>query len=254
MTWTRPAWCGRAGVPLVVAVVVLAGTAAVGAASVGGGGSQQQLTQEDRLYHYRSPLYRHARARRLASPPAREPEPPGDAGGMVGLLRQHTNASSSAKVNATRDEGGGGGNKGGGTVKEQEVRRRGKTRENVLLAASKTRSYNTFVDTSKAKSKRSPRVEKCAIEPPKVKRPGNGAVDDRVIDVAVIVPCNESHQYSRMKVLPVVELAVRYLQENGLRGPLQNYTINVRYRDSRLSSTYGPLAAVDLFFNNSAGK
>lgn len=254
MTWTRPAWCGRAGVALVVAAVVLAGTAAVGAASVGGGGSQQQLTQEDRLYHPHSPLYRHARARRLASPPTREPEPSGGAGEMVGLLRQLTNASTPAEVNTT-ESGGGAGKGGGNTVKPQEARRRGKTRENVLLSASKTRSYNTFIDTSRAnKSKRSPRMEKCAIEPPKVKRPGVVVADDRVIDVAVIVPCNESHQYSRMKVLPVVELAVRYLQENGLRGPLENYTINVRYRDSRLSSTYGPLAAVDLFFNNSAGE
>lgn len=239
---------------LVVAAVFLAGAAAVGAASVGGGGSQQQLTQEERLYHPRSPLYRHARARRLASPPTREPEPPGDAGAMVGRLQQLTNTSTSAVVNATA--GGGGGGKGGrNIIKPQEVRRRGKTRENVLLSASKTHSYNTFIDTSRVyKSKRSPRMEKCAIEPPKVKLPQNVAVDDHVIDVAVIVPCNESHQYSRMKVLPVVELAVRYLQENGLRGPLENYTINIRYRDSRLSSTYGPLAAVDLFFNNSAGE
>lgn len=238
---------------LVVAAVVLVGAAAVGAASVGGGGSQQQLMQEERLYHPHSPLYRHARARRLASPTTREPEPPGDAGAMVGRLQQLTNTSTSAVVNTTA--GGGGGGKGEvNTVKPQEVRRRGKTRENVLLSASKTRSYNTFVDTSRAnKSKRSPRMEKCAIEPPKFKKPKNVA-EDHVIDVAVIVPCNESHQYSRMKVLPVVELAVRYLQENGLRGPLENYTINVRYRDSRLSSTYGPLAAVDLFFNNSAGE
>lgn len=254
MTWTRPAWCRRAGMTLVVAAVVLAGVAAVGAASVGGGGSQQQLTQEERLYHPRSPLYRHARARRLASPPTREFEPSGDAGAMVGHLQQLTNTSNSAVVNTTA--GGGGGGKGGGNiVKPQEVRRRGKTRENVLLSASKTRSYNTFIDTSRVnKSKRSPRMEKCAVEPPILKLPQSVAVDDHVIDVAVIVPCNESHQYSRMKVLPVVELAVRYLQENGLRGPLENYTINIRYRDSRLSSTYGPLAAVDLFFNNSAGE
>ena len=87
-----------------------------------------------------------------------------------------------------------------------------------------------------------------------MKRPGGPTTEDHVIDVAVIVPCNESHQYSRMKVLPVVELAVRHLEENGLRGALENYTIKVWYRNSRLSSTYGPLAAVDLFFNNSAGK
>ncbi|XP_064111440.1 uncharacterized protein LOC135218929 [Macrobrachium nipponense] len=78
------------------------------------------------------------------------------------------------------------------------------------------------------------------------------AEEDRVIDVAVIVPCNASHQYSRVKVLPVVELAVRHVRETGLRGPLANYTINVRYRDSKTSSTDGPLAAVDLYFNKAA--
>lgn len=244
MTWAWPACCGRAGVVLVLAVAVLAGVA-VGA-SMGGGGTQQ-LTQDDRLHHPRSPLYRHARARRLASPPTRDSEPSGDGSGVVGFLRLHANASAPAgELNTTRG--------GGAKIEDpREARRRGKTRENVLLSTSKNRSSNTFIDTRKV-NKRSSRMEKCAIEPPKMKRPGNPTADDRVIDVAVIVPCNESHQYSRMKVLPVVDLAVRHLQENGLRGPLENYTIKVRYRDSRLSSTYGPLAAVDLFFNNSAGK
>ncbi|XP_063842137.1 uncharacterized protein LOC135089876 [Scylla paramamosain] len=243
MTWAWPVWCGRAGVVL-VATAVLAGVV-VGAASVGGSGIHQ-LTQDDTLHHPRSPWYRHARARRLASPPSRDSEPAGDTGEVVGFLR-HANASSpSGELNTTR----GGGAK---TEDRREARRRGKSRENVLLSAGEDRSYNTFIDGRKLR-KRSSRMEKCAIEPPKVKRPGDPDTDDRVIDVAVIVPCNESHQYSRMKVLPVVELAVRYLEENGLRGPLENYTIKVRYRDSRLSSTYGPLAAVDLFFNNSAGK
>ncbi|KAK8406870.1 hypothetical protein O3P69_007431 [Scylla paramamosain] len=241
MTWAWPVWCGRAGVVL-VATAVLAGVV-VGAASVGGSGIHQ-LTQDDTLHHPRSPWYRHARARRLASPPSRDSEPAGDTGEVVGFLR-HANASSpSGELNTTR----GGGAK---TEDRREARRRGKSRENVLLSAGEDRSYNTFIDGRKLR-KRSSRMEKCAIEPPKVKRPGDPDTDDRVIDVAVIVPCNESHQYSRMKVLPVVELAVRYLEENGLRGPLENYTIKVRYRDSRLSSTYGPLAAVDLFFNNSA--
>lgn len=245
MTWAGPAWCGRTGVVLVVAAAVLAGVG-VGAASVGGG-STQQLTQDDRLHHPRSPIYRHARARRLASPPTRDSEPPGDGSGVVGFLRLHANASSpAAALNTTR---------GGAAEIEapREARRRGKTGDNALLSTSKSRSHNTFLDARRL-GKRSSRMEKCAIEPPKMKRPGDPTTEDRVIDVAVIVPCNESHQYSRMKVLPVVELAVRYLQENGLRGALENYTIKVRYRDSRLSSTYGPLAAVDLFFNNSAGE
>ncbi|XP_066940085.1 atrial natriuretic peptide receptor 1 [Macrobrachium rosenbergii] len=76
--------------------------------------------------------------------------------------------------------------------------------------------------------------------------------NDYVIDVAVIVPCNASHQYSMVKVLPVVELAVRHVRETGLRGPLANYTIKVRYKDSKSSSTDGPLAAVDLYFKKEA--
>ena len=244
MTWAWPAWCGRVGVLLVLGAAVVAGVA-VGASE--GAGGTQQLTKDDTLHHQHSPWYRHARARRLASPPTRDSETTGDASGVVGFLRLHGNASTPAgELNTTR----GGGAK---TEDRREARRRGKTRENVLLATSETRSYNSFIDGRKVR-KRSSRMEKCAIDPPKVKGPGNPDTDERVIDVAVIVPCNESHQYSRMKVLPVVELAVRYLEENGLRGPLENYTIKVRYRDSRLSSTYGPLAAVDLFFNNSAGK
>ncbi|XP_068225060.1 atrial natriuretic peptide receptor 3-like, partial [Palaemon carinicauda] len=100
--------------------------------------------------------------------------------------------------------------------------------------------------------KRSPPSETCLAERASKLPNEDTTEEDHIIDFAVIVPCNASHQYSRVKVLPVVELAVRHLRETGLRGPLANYTIKVRYRDSKTSSTDGPLAAVDLYFNKFA--
>ncbi|XP_066977790.1 atrial natriuretic peptide receptor 1-like [Macrobrachium rosenbergii] len=118
--------------------------------------------------------------------------------------------------------------------------------------ATQVPSTELIPDPSLKSRKRSPPSETCLAEKASMLPDEDTTEEDHIIDFAVIVPCNASHQYSRIKVLPVVELAVRHLRETGLRGPLANYTIKVRYRDSKTSSTDGPLAAVDLYFNKFA--
>ena len=77
---------------------------------------------------------------------------------------------------------------------------------------------------------------------------------EKTINIAVLVPTNASEQYKFKRVMPAVKLGVKHLKETGLRGPLESWNIEVRHRDTQCSSTHGPLAAVDLHFNLTAGK
>lgn len=184
---------------------------------------------QDHDLHHRPAVYRHARARRVSTPEDREDS-------VVGLLMQHPNVTSKSSNTSV-------------TMETRLSENRPKISDEIQTSVN---SANVSSSSEKERRRSHP-TETCEAGTPLTKQ-RDASDDDKVIDVAVIVPCNASHQYSRVKVLPVVELAVRHLRETGLRGPLQNYTINVRYRDSRTSSTYGPLAAVDLYLNNSAGK
>lgn len=51
--------------------------------------------------------------------------------------------------------------------------------------------------------------------------------------------------------LPAMELAIRKLQQPG--GLLEDFTIFVEYRDTKSTSTYGSLAAYDLYTKQSPG-
>jgi hypothetical protein len=47
------------------------------------------------------------------------------------------------------------------------------------------------------------------------------------------------------KVLPAIELAAKKIVQDGQL--LANFKIEIDYKDTRCSSTYGPLAAFDLY-------
>lgn len=81
--------------------------------------------------------------------------------------------------------------------------------------------------------------------------------NDKTINIAVLVPDLAPEHFtpcSRDQVMPAVELAVKHLREKELRGPLLGWNISVHYRDTNCSSTFGPLAAVDLYFQSKAGE
>lgn len=226
---------------LVLVVVVWAVTLVVEAAP----GLHQKTQHQDsspkaldvRLHRHRLPAYRHARARRLATLTAVD-------------TQQFRNSSGSRSpslesgVNGTHEAGRG----------EWDKKRVVRSKDHVPAASVSpgASSTHTLLPQTLSNKRRTHPNETCAAKPPSYVKPGRAK--DRVIDVAVITPCNASHQYSKVKVMPVVMLAVRHVEETGLHGPLENYTIKVRHRDSQTSSTHGPLAAVDLYFNNSAGR
>ncbi|XP_042876056.1 uncharacterized protein LOC122255805 [Penaeus japonicus] len=188
----------------------------------------------------RPTLYRHALGRRLrsGSPEARA----ADQDAVLAMLLQNTNTS--AEESAEADE------------KPHRPRHSsspaGKAAFEQTVSVGSTMSKRSSTSPSPPPSPEA--ANKCVpVKSASAMSTGHGQ-PDQVIDIAVITPCNATNQFSRQRVMPVVELAVRHLRRTGLRGPLANYTINVRYRDSRSSSTYGPLAAVDLYFNNAAGE
>ncbi|KAJ8897717.1 hypothetical protein PR048_003067 [Dryococelus australis] len=72
-----------------------------------------------------------------------------------------------------------------------------------------------------------------------------------MVRLAVIAPEDPSHEQSLYRVLPAVELAVHKVTDP-VHGTLPNWDIRVDHRDSKCSSTYGPLAAFEFYNNKSA--
>lgn len=64
---------------------------------------------------------------------------------------------------------------------------------------------------------------------------------DRKIDVAVLL-----QRETAIKTLPVIYLAKRDIEEQGLKGPLQNWSLNIAYRDSKGSSEDAAFEAFQL--------
>lgn len=73
-----------------------------------------------------------------------------------------------------------------------------------------------------------------------------------VVRLAVIAPVDHDHEQSLNRVLPAVQLAVRKVADP-VTGYLPGWDILVDHRDSRCSSTFGPLAAFEFYINRSAG-
>ncbi|XP_035740705.1 atrial natriuretic peptide receptor 1-like isoform X2 [Vespa mandarinia] len=70
------------------------------------------------------------------------------------------------------------------------------------------------------------------------------------VKLAVIAPGDPHHEQSLPRVLPAVLLAVKAVSSS--KGPLPGWNIKVDHRDSRCSSTYGPLAAFEFYINQTA--
>lgn len=81
---------------------------------------------------------------------------------------------------------------------------------------------------------------------------GKNASRRGLVRLAVIAPADHEHEQSLYLVLPAVEVAVRKVSDNET-GYLPGWDIRVDHRDSRCSSTYGPLAAFEFYINKSAG-
>lgn len=84
--------------------------------------------------------------------------------------------------------------------------------------------------------------------------PATNNSSNEVFDLhfGVLLPANPGKkECSFMEALPAMELAIRKLQQPG--GLFEKYNIFVEYRDTKSSSTYCSLAAVDLYTKQSPG-
>lgn len=71
------------------------------------------------------------------------------------------------------------------------------------------------------------------------------------LQIAVLAPQDKSKQYSLQTILPPVTMAV---SSERVRQLLPNWKIEVHHRDTKCSSTIGPLAAVEFYNNKTAGQ
>ncbi|XP_023227113.1 atrial natriuretic peptide receptor 3-like [Centruroides sculpturatus] len=74
----------------------------------------------------------------------------------------------------------------------------------------------------------------------------------RSIKMALLAPGDITYPFSIQKILPSILYAVRTLEKQGHEGILNDRKIEVLHRDTQCSSTYGPLAAFDLYNGASA--
>ena len=75
---------------------------------------------------------------------------------------------------------------------------------------------------------------------------------EREVKLAVIAPADSRHEQSLPRILPAVLLAVKAV--SSAKGLLPGWNITVDHRNSRCSSTYGPLAAFEFYINRTAGR
>lgn len=89
-----------------------------------------------------------------------------------------------------------------------------------------------------------------------IERRANECIETRLpfkteVRLAVIAPADFRHEQSLPRILPAVLLAVKAV--SSARGLLPGWNITVDHRNSRCSSTYGPLAAFEFYINRTAG-
>ncbi|GFR93794.1 guanylate cyclase [Elysia marginata] len=71
-----------------------------------------------------------------------------------------------------------------------------------------------------------------------------------LIQLGVILPLASHHQWSLKMAVPAISIAVEDVKsETDL---LRGYTVQINVRDSKCSETIGPLAAIDMYVNQSA--
>lgn len=73
---------------------------------------------------------------------------------------------------------------------------------------------------------------------------------EKIVKFAVILPADPLHEFSLVKVLPMIDLAVNAV--TAMDGPLPGWTVMVDYRDSKCSSIDGPLAAFEFYIKRLA--
>lgn len=71
-----------------------------------------------------------------------------------------------------------------------------------------------------------------------------------VIRIGVILPFNGDHFWRLELTRPALEQALDYIHKTP--GLLDNYTIELDYRDSKCSDVYGPLEAIDMYTKKTA--
>ncbi|KAI4496755.1 hypothetical protein M0804_000565 [Polistes exclamans] len=106
-------------------------------------------------------------------------------------------------------------------------------------------ALGTFGDASSALSVNERTIVQNSKECFGVRKQSKGEVK-----LAVIAPGDPHHEQSLPRVLPAVLLAVKAV--SSAKGPLPGWNIKVDHRDSRCSSTYGPLAAFEFYINQTA--
>jgi hypothetical protein len=96
----------------------------------------------------------------------------------------------------------------------------------------------------------------CPSDPHPVGRPPRFVPQAKVIRLAVLAPNDPEHQFSLFKILPAIHLAARTIERSSSgnsSGPLSGWRIQIVNRDSKCSSIYGPLEAIDLYNSKSIG-
>jgi len=73
---------------------------------------------------------------------------------------------------------------------------------------------------------------------------------DKTVRIGVLAPEDPAFQYSVQKILPPITMAVR---SERIQRLLPHWKIEVIYRDTKCSSTLGPLAAFEFYINKTAG-
>lgn len=86
-------------------------------------------------------------------------------------------------------------------------------------------------------------------------RPARFAPQLKVVRLAVLAPSDPEHQFSLLKILPAITLAARTIERSSSNssGPLSGWRIQIVDRDSKCSSIYGPLEAIDLYNSKAIG-
>ena len=74
----------------------------------------------------------------------------------------------------------------------------------------------------------------------------------KILRLAVLAPSDPDHQFSLSKILPAITLAARTIERPG--GSLSGWRVQIVDRDSKCSSTHGPLEAFDLYNNKAIGQ
>ena len=88
-------------------------------------------------------------------------------------------------------------------------------------------------------------------------RPARFVPQLKVLRLAVLAPSDPEHQFSLLKILPAITLAARTIERNSnssSSGPLSGWRIQIVDRDSKCSSIYGPLEAIDLYNSKAIGQ